>query len=384
MPAFDAGLFGSAIATKYANQSRDSMSEAALRGDQGFAAVTDANANANLSGANARRVNAETAQVGDNAAAQRELEFQQGQSALRDSTAQSGLLTTQTKNLGAMLPGQLGAQDAASREADARTAGLGLQNTHQQAINTGYADDALGQLHDLLGNNMGGAPNIVQQLQQLLQGGKAQPAAAGNSLSDTNGGNVAFAHGTAAVAPGKEDQGVDTVDAKLRPHEAVLVPGAADAIGRDKIAALNAIHNAKDPKLQAAQKPQGKGMPKPKGKGGKPGFADGSPNVPGLNAGGSLQGAQGPGTTVTSGTWGQATPNQDLRAQMAGKTVTKNYAEGTHDVGNDAAGTPAMSPGMLQQIMASMTPGAGASMGKTGGKPKMGGGMPKPKAKKVA
>lgn len=360
MPEFDQALFASAIGQKYANQTLDSQSEAGLRGAQ------------------AANTAAQTAQVANNADAARQLQFQQGQADERTSQAQAGYMGAQTRNISAMIPGAIGAQGDASREAAARTQGLDAQNTNQEAINNGYSDAQSGQLHDLLGNSMGGG-NVAQMIQQLLQraGTGLNPQQHAKGTSDVK----SYAGGTGAVAPGQEDHGKDTVPAMLRPHEAVLVPGAADAIGRDKIAALNAIHNAKDP-----VKPQGKGMPKPKG---KLHAADGNPNVQGLNASGSLQGAQGPGTTVTSGTWGNGapTPNQDLRAQMAGKMTTKNYAEGTHDVGNDKAVTPTMTSGMLKQLVAHMAATPGTTAVQLPGKSapaKKGAGMPKPKAKKVA
>lgn len=54
-------------------------------------------------------------------------------------------------------------------------------------------------------------------------------------------GALPFMGGTAQV-PGRGSGNVDKVPAMLAPHEAVLTHGAASALGRDKIAALNAAH----------------------------------------------------------------------------------------------------------------------------------------------
>ena len=57
----------------------------------------------------------------------------------------------------------------------------------------------------------------------------------------------------ATKVPG-EDMGHDTVPAMLRGGEAVLVPGAAEEMGRETIAAMNAKHNAREG-LRGAQMP---------------------------------------------------------------------------------------------------------------------------------
>ena len=54
-------------------------------------------------------------------------------------------------------------------------------------------------------------------------------------------GALPFMGGTAQV-PGRGSGNVDKVPAMLAPHEAVLTHGAASALGRGKIAALNAAH----------------------------------------------------------------------------------------------------------------------------------------------
>ena len=62
-----------------------------------------------------------------------------------------------------------------------------------------------------------------------------------------------FAGGIAAV-PG--DGSTDTVPSYLTPGEAVLTPGAAQHVGRPKIAALNAMH---PPTLSTFMPPVGSG-----------------------------------------------------------------------------------------------------------------------------
>ena len=71
----------------------------------------------------------------------------------------------------------------------------------------------------------------------------AMPPAPGGMPQAPGGapGPMGFFGGTAQV-PGKGSGNVDKVPAMLAPHEAVLTHGAADALGRGKIAALNAAH----------------------------------------------------------------------------------------------------------------------------------------------
>lgn len=74
----------------------------------------------------------------------------------------------------------------------------------------------------------------IYQLPEVDLASVAGTAASGQTPRRTLG----YAAGTPRV-PG-QDTGEDTVPAMLRPNEAVLTPEAADAVGRDKIAELNA------------------------------------------------------------------------------------------------------------------------------------------------
>lgn len=338
----------------------------AILGRQADAANTDANARANLAGHQGGLIDQQARQVAPNSEAEQGLE-----------RAQAGQASAQAGYLGV----------------EGNVAGYDLSHpvTYDQGL----------QLHGALSQ---------QSLTGGIGGGIGAPAssAGGNiNLDPTHGGTVVYATGTPKV-PGK-DQGKDTVHAMLRPREAVLVPGAADAIGRDKIAALNAVHNAKD---EASKKlpadagkgvgPEGRPLPMPQ-KGAKPagkapmpvekdctgsamvGYDRGTPYVPGLNNGTSSQGAAGPGSTVTSGQWGngQATPVADLRASMGmgvPRVVAKpqNFAKGTHEVGHGkSAKTPSIKPGVLQALIGGGM-GGGMGMGAPGGAPAMPGQPPMP------
>jgi hypothetical protein len=83
------------------------------------------------------------------------------------------------------------------------------------------------------------------------------------SMAPAGGGGatppVGVFRGTAQV-PGKGTGNVDKVPAMLAPHEAVLTHGAADALGRKKIAALNAANPPGGPRKPTM--PPGRGVPK--------------------------------------------------------------------------------------------------------------------------
>lgn len=97
-------------------------------------------------------------------------------------------------------------------------------------------------------------------------------------------------------------------------------------------------------------------------------LANGTPFVPGLNDGMKLQGAPGPGMIgPNAGTWGSApapTPNQDLRASMAGKMTTKNYNEGATKVPGQGDGTVDKVPAMLAPGEAVLNKGAAEHFGR--------------------
>ena len=100
--------------------------------------------------------------------------------------------------------------------------------------------------------------------QGAAPGGAPGGAPAPGGMAPPMPGGMGFFGGTAKV-PGKGSGNVDKVPAMLAPHEAVLTHGAADALGRGKIAALNAANppgGSPKPKIPSA--PPGKGLVKKK------------------------------------------------------------------------------------------------------------------------
>lgn len=157
-------------------------------------------------------------------------------------------------------------------------------------------------------------------------------------------------HGMNKV-PGKGPSTVDTVPAMLAPREAVLNEHAANLIGRDKIAAANAIG-------VAHQKAQGKGMVAPKGAGPK-GYAEGTPSVRGGSPYSSPQmdyfPPRGPSGTPQMG-WPR-TPNDP--PDQAQSPKPQKLSGGTHMVGHGkSAKTPTkIDPQALLSLMGAMQGG---------------------------
>ena len=85
----------------------------------------------------------------------------------------------------------------------------------------------------------------------------ASPMAGGAPAPMPMSGQPLGMMGGATVVPGQGSGNVDKVPAMLAPHEAVLTHGAADALGRGKIAALNAKH---PPTLPTKKPPLRRGM----------------------------------------------------------------------------------------------------------------------------
>lgn len=144
--------------------------------------------------------------------------------------------------------------------------------------------------------------------------------------------------------PGK-DQGVDTVPAVLRPREAVLVPGAADEVGRDNIAALNMKHNAIEAHSQAGQQSKPPAAKSPPAKAMTPAKGKAS---------------QRPPQAAAKGKDGKPAPKGGKQQELA---------HGTHMVKPGAsAKTPKIDPGALQALMGMMGGGGGGmTPPKTGG-----------------
>lgn len=97
-------------------------------------------------------------------------------------------------------------------------------------------------------------------------------------------------------------------------------------------------------------------------------YANGTPFVPGLNDGNKLQGAPGPGMIgPNAGTWGQPTPNQDLRSSIMGNPsaiTTKRYEAGTNKVPGQGDGTVDKVPAMLAPGEAVLNKGAAEHIGR--------------------
>jgi hypothetical protein len=186
--------------------------------------------------------------------------------------------------------------------------------------------------------------------------------------------------------PGKGSGNVDTVPAMLAPGEAVLNKHAAELIGRDKIAAANAIGVAK-------QEQEGVGMAAPKGGGRR--YAGGAQNVPGYADGtsdimGAPMGAAPSPQYMTPdemrdsnalsamyASMGKRDPNADADwAQRYNGRVTANgfskgtanvkpqkLAGGTHMVGHGkSAKTPTkLDPQAVMGLLGALSGGAGAA-----------------------
>ncbi len=278
--------FGQALADKYAilGQHADAATTSAN------AAMVGARAQANLSNANAGEVAAnassqraqQAAQTGETKArtstieplAQSTIGLQGRQGSYFDNTGSAALMHGNAAMIGAnsqsdlVHQGQIPQYNAETRGLDANTnfldtnSGIGVGTTpgggltpqfHAGSADVYPTDAELHALHQHL--CMGGEVHAMGGMSQVP--GQATPAAQVGT------------------------QASDQVPAMLAPGEAVLNSHAADIIGRDKIAAANAIgnHAAKQQREHAAPAPTGpqataqtgkaapgKGMPAPKEK----------------------------------------------------------------------------------------------------------------------
>ena len=185
---------------------------------------------------------------------------------------------------------------------------------------------------------------------------------------------------------GMVPHGTDTVPAMLTPDEAVLNKHGADIIGRDKIAAANAIGNHIAKQHEQAQPPAGKsgpakGMIQAKGKAG-PGapqrHAEGCSSIHHYAEGTStVQSPPGPGQTITNGSWEGPTNTPAPPAPVAfpvpgaatgtfGKRTPQTLAGGTHQVrhGKSAKTPTKIDPAAVLSLLGSMqggAPGAGGA-----------------------
>lgn len=305
--------FNGWMGAKYNAIQQNANSESSRARSEGVRAA----AAANQSAAEAAKTAAETGQIPANAAALRAL---QG--------AESGNLGATTAHTRAEIPEI--APNAASQRAlqGATTSGLVRENSlASPEVLKILQTQQLQALHPL-GERPPAAPSAPTQnfdinttgvVPNFHTGGNVSSALAHAEHSQNAYSDIP--HGYTAGAdkiPGKTPKGMvgtkasDVVPAMLAPGEAVLNKHAADMMGREKIAAANAIgnHIAKTQDQGAAPAgPQlmGKGMTPPKGKAG-PGapmshFADGADNVPADYAGIAAK-ANAFGTTPSTGSGG--------------------------------------------------------------------------------
>lgn len=288
-------------------------------------------------------------------------------------------------------------------EAGARSRLIGSQATGQDISNSPVSESVLRALHSsFLGNGLFGGgggvgfsgantqSSVLSQptLPSTPSSGVTQiPPTAGDQTGENPYG---FSAGTAKV-PGKGSSKVDTVPAMLAPREAVLNEHAADLIGRDKIAAANAIGNAVGKGMPpstgqtTAQQPEprayAKGTAKvaayyPKGKQPmKPqGLAKGTENVQ------TQPVERGHTPTIQFDTGqpqrpGALTPQPqgiaNILAMMQGVQKPQKFAKGSHMVApGKSAKTPKLDP---QSLAAAMQ-----MMGGMGGQPGMAPAAPMP------
>ena len=220
---------------------------------------------------------------------------------------------------------------------------------------------------------------------------------------------AASSYAGGGMVPGRPNPSVtgtpasDQIPAMLAPREAVLNEHGANLIGRDKIAAANAIgnHMAAQGRAQAgpptAGAKMGKGMIPPKGKAGQRapmGHAEGTSFVqPQDNvAGGSFDGAhcapelREPAHYAAGSSFVQ--PQDNVATQPAEKShkapalkpmntaKPQDFAKGTHMVGHgSSAKTPTkVDPAAIVSLMSALhQPGAAGPAGSPG--PMMGGGQ---------
>lgn len=173
----------------------------------------------------------------------------------------------------------------------------------------------------------------------------------------------------ATKVPGKGDGTVDKIPAMLAPGEAVLNRGAAEHVGRDKIAAINAIGHAKM-QAQATQPAVNPNQPVPQGRvGSAP--APQKAKVP-------PKATEKPAGKVGGSPAMKASPKGEKPASKAptkpvpaGKAKPQELAKGTHHVmPGKSPKTPQMDPQAMQALAGIL--GGGGGMGG------MGGGMPAP------
>jgi hypothetical protein len=166
------------------------------------------------------------------------------------ASADANLANTQAREFPASAASLRAYQGSETGLNTARTGQVGAETTRQNQLNDPYNPTSDGH-YDSLGNWVPGATGFSKGTASVTASDAEVAAFHQHILHATQGANK---------VPGKGPSTVDTVPAMLAPREAVLNEHAADLIGRDKIAAANAIGVAHQ-KAQA-----GPGMVAAKGK----------------------------------------------------------------------------------------------------------------------
>lgn len=192
---------------------------------------------------------------------------QQATAQSNQENAQAGLLTANTH--------EVGANAAAQRALQAAQGGLIGAQTQRTNIDSAFAPADISSqigLRTAQGGEAGARAGLFSS-QIPLAGAQLLGATTDDATNQTNRSRYGFKEGTTKV-PGKGDGTVDKVEAKLAPGEAVLNKAAAEHLGRDTIALLNAIGSAKmglnvNPQTAAPEPAKG-----------EPGYAKGTSKVP--------------------------------------------------------------------------------------------------------
>jgi hypothetical protein len=277
--------FGQALADKYA-----------ILGEHADAAMTGANASMVGARAQANLANANAGQVAANAASQRALQDKQAgyYGAQGFKTAQEGNTVAPLAQSTIGLQGHQGSYYDSTGSAALMHGNAALQDSSSLTGLRGAQEGQIGAETNTINSDLAPAGGAGDFLQNRFHAGTADVL---RPLTDQElhmihqhlcmGGTV-HAMGGMSQVPGQATpaaqvgtQASDKVPAMLAPDEAVLNKHGADIIGRDKIAAANAIGNhmatqerqnapteqaAPQRKAPAGRPAPGKGMIQPKGK----------------------------------------------------------------------------------------------------------------------
>jgi hypothetical protein len=286
-----------------------------------------------LQGAQTGMVGAETAEIGPNAVSHRSLEAAQE----AEGRARVGLMGSEMGVNTARIP---------NINMDTQIRGLGMQPISPEE--GGAIGDAIGG-RQLFNRGTADVRPVTAEEAGALHDHLTGKAA---------GGNLKLTAGDTKV-PGKGDGTVDKVPAMLAPGEAVLNKPAAEKLGRDNIAALNAVGHAEQQAGKQAPAPAGK-APAQKTPG-KPAGGHQAKAAPSAPAKGAKPAGKAPGKPAPQGF-------------SKGCSKVQELAKGTHEVkAGKSATTPKIDPGALQALAGMLGQGGGGGMVPPGGAPGAGG-----------